>query len=50
MTRPERTMENETMTNKWVDWLAAAVLALGLAPAWAQEPARPVWRKTPGRI
>jgi copper resistance protein B len=42
MTRPERTMENETMTNKWVDWLAAAVLALGLAPAWAQEPAGPM--------
>jgi copper resistance protein B len=39
MTRPERTTENETMTNKRVVWLAAAVLVLGLAPAWAQEPA-----------
>lgn len=27
------------MTNKRVYWLAIAVLALGLAPAWAQEPA-----------
>lgn len=27
------------MTNKRVVWLAAAVLVLGLAPAWAQEPA-----------
>lgn len=27
------------MTNKRVYWLAIAMLALGLAPAWAQEPA-----------
>ena len=27
------------MMNKRVYWLAIAVLALGLAPAWAQEPA-----------
>ena len=37
MTRPERTTENETMTNKRVDWLAAAVLALGLAVAQETE-------------
>lgn len=39
MTRLKRMTENETMTNKRVYWLAATVLALGLAPVWAQEPA-----------
>ena len=40
MKRRERAKGNETMVNKRVNWIAAAVLAFGLFPAGAQEPAK----------
>jgi len=40
MKRPERTTEKETIMHQRVYGLAIVALALGLAPAWAQEPAK----------